>query len=127
MALISFFNRFFAGSSPEQEQGLNWKHLTDVSQLEDIISLSATRRVLLFKHSTRCGISSMVLRQFEQGFSPDEHTDLHFIDLLRYRDVSNAVAERFNIIHQSPQVLVIENGSCVLHASHHQILEMSLG
>lgn len=126
MAFLNFLNRFFAGSSQEQEQGLAWNQFTDLSQLEDIIALSATRRVMLFKHSTRCGISIRVLRQFEEGFSPDERTALYFIDLLRYRDVSNAVAERFNVTHQSPQVLVIENGSCSMHASHHEILEMGL-
>lgn len=66
----------------------------------------------------------MVLKQFEQKFHADENTVLYFLDLLRYRDISNAIAQRFNVRHQSPQVLVIENGTCSTHASHYGIVEL---
>lgn len=124
MAFLNFLNRIFDSSSDTDKGRLDWISLTDLSQLEEAVDISIHRKVLIFKHSTRCGISSMVLRQFEKTFQPDEHSVLYFLDLLRHRDISNAIAERFNVTHQSPQILVIENGSCTRHASHHQIIEM---
>ena len=126
---MGIFNRLFSSneSSTDSKSELGWNPLSSIEQLDEIKDVSSEKKVLIFKHSTRCGISSMVLKQFEQKFQPDENTMLYFLDLLRHRDISNAIADRFNVTHQSPQLLVIENGVCTQHASHSGIAELVRG
>ena len=105
----------------------NWIPLTDISQLEEIINNSTNNTQAIFKHSTRCGISSMVIKQFENSFDlPDDSIDLYYLDLLNYRDISNAVAQKFDIPHQSPQLIVLKNKKVIAHDSHHGILSVKL-
>lgn len=101
---------------------MKWNKLTEVQQLDEIVELSSTAPILIFKHSTRCGISAMVLRNFENKFpQTDFQPEAYYLDLLQHRDISNEIAHRFNVFHQSPQVLLIKNGVAVYHASHGQI------
>uniref|UniRef100_UPI0040486D4F bacillithiol system redox-active protein YtxJ n=1 Tax=Polaribacter sp. TaxID=1920175 RepID=UPI0040486D4F len=106
---------------------INWIPLESLEQLEEIESFSIDNTVLVFKHSTRCGVSSMVKRQFEKSL--DENTrqmKLYYLDLISYREISNEIASRFNIRHQSPQLLLLKNGKVIDHASHHSILDVDL-
>lgn len=123
---MGIFNRLFSSkeSSEKTNSGLDWTPLNDMNQLEDIKATSFDKSVLVFKHSTRCGISSMVLKQFEQKFQPRENTVPYFLDLLQHRDISNAIADRFGVTHQSPQLLVIESGVCTANASHYEVLKL---
>lgn len=99
-----------------------WKLLTHESQLRDeVIIDSHNKPVLLFKHSTRCIISRTALAQFERNYTFDTAFDLYYLDLISYRAVSNAIASQFEVIHQSPQILVIKDGTCVYSASHENI------
>jgi bacillithiol system protein YtxJ len=98
---------------------MNWIQLTQISQLKEI--QSSTSKSVIFKHSTRCSISRFVLKNFENEAKPLENIQYYFLDLLAYRELSNTVAEVFQVHHESPQLLVIENGSCVYHASHDAI------
>lgn len=106
----------------EEAQQIPWYSLRRLDQLDEIIEESKTRPVAIFKHSTRCGISRMVLRQFESGYDIDtDAMKLYFLDLLSNRALSDEVGIRFQVIHQSPQLLVIKDGVAVAHASHHGI------
>ena len=99
-----------------------WIQLTELKTLEEIAETSKKQTVAILKHSTSCGISRMVLRQFEQSYDlKDEQIKLYFLDLLAYRDISNKIASRFNVPHQSPQLLVIKDGKVVYEASHSSI------
>jgi len=101
--------------------------LTNEDQLEELIIASKTKPVLLFKHSSSCGISAMVYKRFENGLQ-DKH-DLYyyyFLDLLRYRNISDLIAEKFQIMHQSPQLILIKNGIVEDHSSHYGIVQMNL-
>ncbi len=102
---------------------MKFRDLTDISQLDEIEKLSHTHKgVLIFKHSTRCAISSMALNRFTRGWDlGEEQLPVYYLDLVRYRSVSGAVSERFGVNHESPQVLLIKNGSCKYHASHNAI------
>ena len=115
----------FKGSdkAPKAEKkALPWQKLETVAQLDTIAERSKGKTQVIFKHSTRCGISKMVMNQFVSAFSlEDTALDLYYLDLLSYRDVSNAVGQKFQVLHQSPQLLVIKNGATVHHASHHEI------
>jgi bacillithiol system protein YtxJ len=96
---------------------MNWIPLTSEEQLKEIKLKSATVPQVIFKHSTRCSTSSMVLHRLERSAAP-EHMDFYFLDLLRYRDLSNQVAEDYQVYHQSPQILLIKNGECMYDESH---------
>ncbi|RED45470.1 bacillithiol system protein YtxJ [Winogradskyella eximia] len=120
------FKKLFGSSEPKEEKVLPWQPLSDVSQLSTIEERSKTKTQLIFKHSTRCGISSMVMKQFVSAYDLDSNADLYYLDLLNYRDVSNEVGYKFQVMHQSPQLLVIKNGVVVAHASHGGINEMNL-
>lgn len=107
---------------------MNYKiSLTEESQLESILAGSFEKKTLIFKHSTRCGISSMVLKRFEKSM-PSENNDFDYyiLDILKNRDISNLLANKFGVRHESPQLLVLKNGDLIAHDSHYAILEMSL-
>lgn len=99
---------------------MNWKVLTDESQLQSIIEKSKSRPVAIFKHSTRCSTSSMVKLRLERSAQP-EHIDFYYLDLLQYRGISNRIAEMFSVYHESPQLLLIKGGECIYDESHHAI------
>lgn len=82
--------------------------------------------VVVFKHSTRCSISRMALRQFESDWNLDGKITPYFLDLLEYRPISNAITERLGVVHQSPQVIVIKDGQAVYDASHEGIAVAAL-
>ncbi|MBD0402607.1 bacillithiol system redox-active protein YtxJ [Flammeovirga sp. EKP202] len=97
---------------------MNWHQLTEISQLEELVALSQSQKVLILKHSTRCSISSMALSRLERSWDDGNGISAYYLDLIQYRNVSNAIAEKFNIEHQSPQVLVLDKGEVVYTASH---------
>lgn len=125
---MGFINKLFGGNSePKEKKVLPWIALSDVKQLDVIAKKSSTKTQVIFKHSTRCGISSMVMNQFVDGYGlTEEDLDLYYLDLLNFRDVSNEVGFKFQVMHQSPQILVIKNGVVVAHESHGAINEVDL-
>jgi len=83
--------------------------------------------VAVFKHSTRCSISRGVVKQFENSFDEDLSTlKIYYLDLLSFREISNEVGYQFQVLHQSPQLLVIKNEVAVTHASHYDIMSIDL-
>ena len=120
---MSIFNTFFGSS----EQGdtpskISWIPLTDLGQLNEISQLSNEKPVVVFKHSTRCNISRMALKQFENEYDlSDNEVTTYFLDLIAFRDISNEIASRFNVVHQSPQLLLIVGGKSVYDVSHSAI------
>ncbi len=106
---------------------MKWNELTDENQLSAIRERSFQRPQVIFKHSTRCGISSVAKSRLEK-WTQTEDFDFYYLDLIRYRLLSNKVAEQFDVYHESPQVLIVRNGECVYDESHlgislHDILE----
>lgn len=124
---MSLFGLFGSKNSSEEKvekvkKVVPWHRLSSLEQLKTIAEESKTKPVAIFKHSTRCGISRMVLNQFESSYNLDDsQLKLYFLDLLSNRDISDEVGFTFQVMHQSPQLIVIKNGSTVHHASHHNI------
>jgi len=102
---------------------MDWIELTKIEQLELIDEKSKSATVGIFKHSTRCGVSSMVLKSLnkELAIADTEGIDFYFLDLIKYRDLSNAIAKRWDVEHQSPQFIVLKDEAVISHASHYMI------
>jgi bacillithiol system protein YtxJ len=102
---------------------MNWNQLIEVEQLETIKEESYNYPVLILKHSTTCSISGTALNRLERNWKQEKVGELkpYYLDLLRYRPISNEIANLFKVEHQSPQVLIIQNGECVYNASHFDI------
>lgn len=96
---------------------LNWISLTNIDDLPLIKEKSFQKPQVLFKHSTRCGTSSLVLNRLERSKEVPE-ADFYLLDLIRYRDISDKIAHLFNVYHESPQVILIKNGECQYEESH---------
>ncbi len=123
---MSLFSNIFGNSEESKNGNIDWNTLKDVSQIDEIIQTSKEIPVVIFKHSTRCSISRMALRQFENEFALQGKVTPYFLDLIAYREVSNGISQRFNVEHESPQVLLIKEGVVIHHASHEGINAASL-
>lgn len=123
---MGFLNNIFSGNPEPEKSNVDWIALTSMEQLDEITNVSSQEAVLIFKHSTRCGISRMVLKKLESTFNPNYKVTPYFLDLLAYRAISDAVSEKFNVVHQSPQLLVIKGGKSVYDVSHDAIDAVAL-
>ena len=124
---MGILQSLFGGSSkPEDNRQLPWIPLTSELQIEELIEKSKSKTQLIFKHSTRCGISRMVLNQF-QSTLPETglKADLYYLDLLAYRQLSRLIADKFQVHHESPQVIIVKNGAVVAHESHSGITSLN--
>ena len=96
---------------------MNWIQLTDEQQLSELKELSKNNPQVIFKHSTRCSISSMAKNRLERTSIPSV-LPFYILDLIRFRPISNKVAQEFQVRHESPQVLIIVDGECIYDESH---------
>lgn len=94
-----------------------WITLDSENGLQEIIRRSYEKPQVIFKHSTRCSISSVAKSRLE-GSSAPENADFHYLDVIANRSLSNAIAETFSVQHESPQILIIKNGECIYDDSH---------
>lgn len=101
------------------EANMDWKLLSDETQLQNLVELSHSKPQIIFKHSTRCSISSVAKSRIERYTT--NTADFHCLDLISYRHLSNLIADTFNVYHESPQVLLIKNGECIFDESHNAI------
>ncbi len=118
---MSLFSGLFGANATSESSKAPWIPLISMEQLAELTEQSFEKRVLIFKHSTRCGISRNVLKQFEKEYDLDTEVDSYYLDLLEYRPISSAIATQFSVEHQSPQLIVLKNGIVVHHASHSDI------
>ncbi|QIH37380.1 bacillithiol system redox-active protein YtxJ [Flavobacterium sp. Sr18] len=126
---MSFFKNMFNSSDDKNvnENKISWNELTDLGQLNEIIALSNEKPVAIFKHSTRCSVSRMALKQFENEFNSSDKVTPYFLDLIAHRDISNEIAHRFGVTHQSPQLILIKEGKAIYNVSHSDIDAEELG
>ncbi|MFD1293991.1 bacillithiol system redox-active protein YtxJ [Lutibacter holmesii] len=117
-----FKNIFNSNTSTNKKPQLNWIPLNEINVLSELKAASNKKPILIFKHSTRCGISSMALKNFERSFDiAEEELTIYFLDLLRFREISNTIVAEFNVQHQSPQAIVIYKEKVIYHDSHYGI------
>ena len=106
--------------SKKKSSSFHWLWLTDDYSLQLAIEKSFEEKILIFKHSTRCSVSTMALHRMEENVKQKIAT-CYFLDLLKYRSVSNKIEKELGVKHESPQILVIDNGVCTFHTSHNDI------
>lgn len=105
-----------------EKPGFPWIYLTERSDIDAIDQSRAKKVQLLFKHSTSCGLSGMILRRFEQQWAgTGDQADFYLLDLIRQRELSNEIARRYQVLHQSPQLLILNQEGLLRHASHGEI------
>ncbi len=119
---MSFFNKIFGDSSEEKTDKLAWKVLQTQEELDAIIARSTEVPCAIFKHSTRCSISSMAKGRLERQWDlTDEQVEVYYLDLIAFRPVSNRIAEVLEVEHQSPQLILLKEGKAVFDTSHNAI------
>ena len=124
---MSLLKNLFGSSEPTtNNSNVEWIPLTDLGQLNEIINKSTETPVAIFKHSTRCSVSRMALKQFESEFNLTSKVTPYFLDLLEHRDISNEIVIRFGVVHQSPQLILIKDGKAIYNASHSDIAAAEL-
>ena len=97
---------------------MNWIHLEEIEELDFIDQLSETKSIIIFKHSTQCPVSFAALGRLEAEELIDIEYDAYYLDLIRYRSISNEIAQKYQVTHQSPQIIVIKKGKAIYHNSH---------
>ncbi len=118
--MFNLFKKNTNKINPSEE--IKFHLLTDLQQLNTITEESTVVFQLLFKHSTRCIISKMALKNFESEFDFQlNNIKCYCLDLLNYRDISNTIAEKFDVVHQSPQIILIKDKTAIYHTSHESI------
>lgn len=102
---------------------IRFQDLTDVEKLNEIDEKSRIKPQIIFKHSTRCSISNVAKKVVtaEMNSISQEECDIYYLDLLQFRSISNTIAERYSVTHESPQIILIKNGKCVFNASHGEV------
>lgn len=122
---MGILKKIFGESSKEVVLKLKWIPLMELRQLKEISNSKKT--VGIFKHSTRCFTSITIKKQFERNFEFDtDQMDIYYLDLLSYREISNEITSKYNLRHESPQLLIIKNDKLIAADSHSSILNMDL-
>jgi len=106
---------------PAYLSGMMWKPLQSLEDLDAAVAASFNQPMVLFKHSTRCAVSSMAKRSFEALWDASSGAESYLVDLLKFRSVSDAIAKQFDVRHESPQMIVVSRGVVQFHASHSAI------
>jgi len=107
---------------------MNWNQIKTANDFDRLLSMSENSTVLIFKHSTRCSVSRFALKEFEQNWKAlDEQIVVpFFLDLLEHRNFSDEIAARYNIKHESPQVLLIKSGVCFYSKTNEEIIHANI-
>jgi len=124
---MGLFDKFKSKADTTTTTGITWKSLTTEAELDALIARSHTIPCVIFKHSTRCSISSMAHSRFERNWDIAEtEIEPYYLDLIAYRPVSNKIAETLGVVHQSPQVILVKNGEATYNTSHNDITVKAL-
>jgi len=117
---MGLFGKVFSGEKNQSK--VEWTALQSIEDLMAAIKESHKQPVVLFKHSTRCSISSSALNRLERSWNNDiTNAKPYFLDLIKHRDVSAEIANQLGVTHQSPQMIVVKEGKAVFNTSHMEI------
>ncbi len=99
---------------------MSWKTINQISQIQQIKEESKHLPVLIYKHSTQCSLSQMAWNRLQRNWKEEDFKMVmpYYLDLLTYREVSDAIEQEFAVLHESPQVILIKDGIAVYDTSH---------
>ncbi len=119
LKIIQFFRSFAHNKSNK----MDWINLNSVEQLTEINEKSKNKTQIIFKHSTRCSVSIFAKRILSNEYSDEikKNADVYYLDLIAFREISNSIANHYGVVHESPQILVVNNGECTFNASHSDV------
>ena len=119
LKIIQFFRSFAHNKSNK----MDWINLNSVEQLTEINEKSKNKTQIIFKHSTRCSVSVFAKRILSDEYSDEikKNADVYYLDLIAFREISNSIANHYGVVHESPQILVVNNGECTFNASHSDV------
>jgi len=118
---MTLFGSFFKNRPSDDTSQSNFDLLVETGQLLDAVNASENIPFVIFKHSTRCTISSIIWNKFIGKHNVIKNVQIFKLDLIKYRALSNEIAEIFEVEHQSPQLIVVKNKKVIFHASHYEI------
>ena len=125
---MGIWDKILGSGKSEENNAVSWIALQGRDQLRQIALLSGKKPQLIYKHSSSCGISGMVLNRLEGMLQGDGiGADCYFLDVRRQREISDAIAAQYGVRHESPQLLIIKNGDVIASASHGAITGLDLG
>ncbi len=99
---------------------MNWIPLTTEEQFSELLERSKDKLQLIYKHSTRCSLST-VIKQALDDEDPPPGVDFYFLNVIADRALSGKIARHLHIHHESPQVILLKDGECVFSQSHFSI------
>ena len=103
------------------------KEIQQIKELEDALAKSSDKPVLLFKHSLTCPISMRAYNELNSYLKEaDPEVSYNLITVQRARPLSNEVAARLGVRHETPQAILVSNGREVWNASHFAITSSTL-
>ena len=125
---MGLFNRVLGSKLKEENKSMvNWVSFNSLNQIETIKEQSKSETIFIFKHSTRCSISSIVMKRFENSFNSSmKNVKVYYLDLLSFRSLSDEVGYSFQVQHQSPQLLIIRNEVAIKYESHYDIIAVNI-
>ena len=119
---MGFFSAMKKAFTNDKSMVDDWNILTDKAEVPEVIGASKQQAQIVYKHSFSCGICHMAKDEIEKNYEAiSAEADMNFVDVKESRPVSNTLAEQTGVRHESPQVLIIEDGEVIWHASHHSI------
>lgn len=121
MGIGDLFEKIFGSGGEDNTQSVAMRHVETVEQLDAALATSDDEPVFIFKHSTRCPISSMAHRQVAKYLGHDDARTVFLLHVVESRELSNQVAKRLKVEHQSPQLILVHNGTAIWTTSHNAI------
>ncbi|SMO53679.1 bacillithiol system redox-active protein YtxJ [Gracilimonas mengyeensis] len=120
---MGFFDTLFGGEGEDNASStINWENIHSEEELDDILMASNQKPQVIYKHSPRCATSFFALKNLKALSAEDARkADFYLVDVIAERSISNLVAEKLGIRHESPQLFIIKNGDVQWHGSHHQV------
>lgn len=117
MGLFDTVKEAFSGETSDV-----WQKISQTSHVDSIIESSSERPQLIYKHSHRCSVCFVAKGDLEQSSEEIlDHADMHFVNVVHHREASDYIASELDIRHESPQVILVDQGDVVWHASHGSI------
>jgi bacillithiol system protein YtxJ len=102
--------------------------MMELTSLADLDAALAGQKgtIVLYKHSTQCGMCDGAIAEIKAFLTAHPSPTFYYLDLLEHRDVSNAIAQRLGVKHESPQAIVLKDGKVTSVLNHRAISAASL-